>query len=222
MGLKKIIIMAVLGVVSFGGAFGIGLLINGPSAVEAADGADVTASTKQAVDVIPANPLAKGSGNDQRSMTEKQLKTLIYDLRDKMTQVKSREKGIEAREERLKLTMEELNSNLDDLNDLRVKLTSTVTSLQQQKDALESTIVKIDATEKKNIQKTAVIYDKMQASSAGEIMINMATNNQLDFAVKILYYMSERTSAKLLAEIGKKEPTLAAMISNQLRMIQED
>lgn len=227
MSLKKILIMLVLGIVSFGGAFGVGLLTNGPqeAAAATADGTvenSTANSTATAVDTVPANPLARGSSDPQRSMTEKQLKTLIYDIRSRMEELSSRELDVEVREERLKMTMDELNSNIDDLNDLRVKLTSTVTSLQQQKDALEQTIVKISVTEKKNIQKTAVIYDKMQASSAAEIMVNMSTSSQLNYAVKILYYMSERTSAKVLAEIGKNEPALAALISDQLRMIQED
>ncbi len=227
MSMKKILIMLVLGIVSFGGAFGVGLLTNGPQEAAAAT-ADrttenaTTNSTATAVDTVPVNPLAQGSSDPQRSMTEKQLKTLIYDIRSRMEELSSRELDVEVREERLKMTMDELNSNIDDLNDLRVKLTSTVTSLQQQKDALEQTIVKISVTEKKNIQKTAVIYDKMQASSAAEIMVNMSTSSQLNYAVKILYYMSERTSAKVLAEIGKNEPALAALISDQLRMIQED
>ena len=231
MSLKKILIMLVLGIVSFGGAFGVGLLTNGPQEAAAATedrttenstGGAGANSTETVVDTVPVNPLAQGSSDPQRSMTEKQLKTLIYDIRSRMEELSSRELDVEVREERLKMTMDELNSNIDDLNDLRVKLTSTVTSLQQQKDALEQTIVKISITEKKNIQKTAVIYDKMQASSAAEIMVNMSTSSQLDYAVKILYYMSERTSAKVLAEIGKNEPALAALISDQLRMIQED
>jgi hypothetical protein len=43
----------------------------------------------------------------------------------------------------------------------------------------------------------------------------------IDDAVKILYYMTERTKAKLLAEIVTGEPKLAALLCQRLKLISE-
>jgi hypothetical protein len=42
-----------------------------------------------------------------------------------------------------------------------------------------------------------------------------------DEAVKILHYMTERTKAKLLAELATSEPKLAAAMSRRLKQIIE-
>jgi hypothetical protein len=70
----------------------------------------------------------------------------------------------------------------------------------------------------------------MDASSAGKIMISMCASQTqpdkvdsqgsgFDEAVKILYYMTERTKAKLLAELTNTEPKLAAILTRRLKQI---
>jgi hypothetical protein len=46
-------------------------------------------------------------------------------------------------------------------------------------------------------------------------------DNNIDDAVKILYYMTERTKAKLLAELVNSEPSLAALLSQKLKTVAE-
>ena len=128
---------------------------------------------------------------------------------------------LELKEQRVQTSLEEMYKNIEHMEDLRVKLASTATSIKQQKKALEAALVRIDGIEKKNVQKTASIYDKMKPKSASDIIINLSKTNQLDYAVKIAYYMTERTAANLLAEISKSEPSLAAVISDKLRHIEE-
>jgi flagellar motility protein MotE (MotC chaperone) len=69
----------------------------------------------------------------------------------------------------------------------------------------------------------ALAYDKMDATSAGEILTNIseAKNAAADDAVKILYYMSERTKAKVLASIAETEPAISAYFCRQLKQIVE-
>ena len=68
-----------------------------------------------------------------------------------------------------------------------------------------------------NMQRIASTYDKMDAKQASKIIINMASNKQLDDAVKIIYLMSERTSADLLGEIAATKPDLASLLSAELK-----
>ena len=55
----------------------------------------------------------------------------------------------------------------------------------------------------------------MQGTEAGKAY------SSFDDAVKILYYMSERTKAKLLAEVATSEPALAAALCKRLKQIVE-
>ena len=52
-------------------------------------------------------------------------------------------------------------------------------------------------------------------------MLSMAANNQLQDAVKILYYMNDRNAGKLLGEIGSTQPDIAGVLSLQLKRVKE-
>ncbi len=156
-----------------------------------------------------------------KSMTEKQLKSLIYDIREKMKEYRYSEKELDRRKQRMRVIQDTLQEDIDRLDTLRVQLTSILSNLQQQEHSLEQTTLKIEETEQTNMKSLAARYDKMSTDLASNIMINMASNNQLNDAVKIMYYMSERTSGKLLGEIGNSQPNLAALISLQLKRIKE-
>ena len=45
--------------------------------------------------------------------------------------------------------------------------------------------------------------------------------NSFDDAVKILYFMGDRTKAKLLADMASSKPNLAADLSRRLKQISE-
>lgn len=228
---KRIIIMAGIGLVSFAFSFAVGLFTNTSEASEAAALAenqvvDPLVGNQYGeqlvnVDSVPQDSRQLSQSGLQRSLAESQLKDLIFDIRSKMTEFKSREKDLELKEQRVRTSLEEMYKNIEQMEDLRVKLASTVTSIKQQRKALDDTLVRVDDIEKKNIQKTALIYDKMKSKGASDIIINLAKTDHLDYAVKITYYMTERTSANLLVEISKTEPSLAALISDKLRGINE-
>lgn len=156
-----------------------------------------------------------------KSMTEKQLKSLIYDIREKMKEHRYSEKELDRRRQRMQVIQDTLQEDIDRLDTLRVQLTSILSNLQQQEHSLKQTTLKIEETEQVNMKNLAARYDKMSTDLATNIMINMASNNQLNDAVKIMYYMSDRTSGKLLGEIGNSKPNLAALISLQLKRIKE-
>ena len=83
-------------------------------------------------------------------------------------------------------------------------------------------------TEKENLLTLAATYDKMSSDSAGKILANMSkmaagsSSSNIDDAVKILHYMSERAKAKLLAELSVSEPKLAALFCHKLKQIVEE
>jgi hypothetical protein len=60
----------------------------------------------------------------------------------------------------------------------------------------------------------------MDAVQAGKILSSMTQSGRgADDAIKILYYMSERTKAKVLAAIAETEPAVSANFSQRLKKI---
>ena len=82
-------------------------------------------------------------------------------------------------------------------------------------------VIEIEALERTNLQRLAGTYEKMDATQAGKIMLSMAANNQLQDAVKFLYYMNDRNAGKLLGEIGSTQPDIAGVLSLQLKRVKE-
>ena len=110
-----------------------------------------------------------------------------------------------------------------------------IAGLKEERDKLLKTRLEISQAEKANLTTIATAYDKMDASSASKILASMCTGDVtgkqagqvrlwasgFDDAVKILRYMSERTKAKLLAELVNTEPKLAAALCERLKQITE-
>jgi len=225
----KILILALAGVISFSVVFGITFFLKKSQPVlseVAVEQAEEQSSDMFDMDQANFSETFKTSEDSSgykltKSMTEKQLKSLIFDIREKMKENKYSEKQLEKREQRMQLVRDTLQKDIDRLETLSTQLTSILTNLKQQEYNLSQTMLKISDIEKVNMQKIAVRYDKMTTEAASKIMINMISNDQVNDVVKIIYYMSERLSGKLLGEIGSTKPELAALISNQLKRVKE-
>ncbi len=225
----KIIMLAGAGIVSFAGGFGATLLMK---KTKPALPVEVVSQEPEAGDTLTggsgfgsaqsfSSTSSGASGGYSRGMSEKQLQSLIYDIREKMNDYRSRENGLEIQEERLKIARDNLQEDISRLDNLQMQLTSAISSLKQQEASLQNRMLEIDAAEKTNMQGLAGRYDKMDVSQASKIMVSMVSNNQLDDAAKIVYYMSERTSGKLLGEIGNNQPDVAMVLVSQLKRMKE-
>jgi predicted nuclease with TOPRIM domain len=231
---KRIVIIAGIGLICFALSFTVGLFTrkaqnkaadanktDGPQVVESlSDNPNQIAPTSTA-GVASANNFHAKQTNLDRSLTIKQLKSLIFEMHSKLTEFKMKEKMLAEKEERIQMSMEELQNNVKEMEKLRVKLVTQVSSIKQQQTVLNNKLITIGVIEKTNIIRTASVYDKMKPQPASESMINLTKSDQLDYAVKITYYMTERTSANLLAEITKAKPELAATIIERMRWIEE-
>ncbi|MCK4958531.1 MAG: hypothetical protein KAT00_04015 [Planctomycetes bacterium] len=218
----QVIIFAAAGLLSFGGVFGITLLMKGPAPV-AAETAPVqddtlTANATSGLGVMDFSP---GTDNLSREMSEKQLKGLIYDIREKMKEYRFREKELLVQEERIQTARETLQKDIEQLNGLNARLAAMVGNIKQQQDELDRSTIEISEIEATNMQKIANTYNTMDSAQSSKILISMASHNQLNDAVMILYYMTERTAGKLLGEISSAQPELASMFCMQLKRIRE-
>lgn len=225
---KKLIIMAgIIGLVGFGGTFAFAWFTKQTPPIPVPNPATANAATE-----LNTEQLESGSASPspleisaKKSMTEKQLKGLIYEIRSKIIEYDQKIAGVELQEKRLAVAQETLQKDISHLNDLRVDLTSTVAKLKAEQDNLMKSKIEIAKIEKKNLNSIAATYDKMDAASAGTILTNIvqsqARNANPDDAVKILYYMTERTKAKVLASIAETEPGISAYFCQKLKRIIE-
>jgi flagellar motility protein MotE (MotC chaperone) len=239
---KFIIITAAAGLVSFAGAFVFALLRPSvPAGISSESGQPASGGNKsQAALQQPQSggisTVAAASGPITKAMTEQELKNLILDIRGKIQEYNNKLQAIGVRERRLQLTQDMLKKDIEDLNSLRIELASTIANLKSERDKLIKSRLQIDQTEKSNLVSIAATYDKMDVSGASKILTNMCAaqilgkkqaaeagnvGGSFDDAVKILYYMSERTKAKLLAELATSEPALAAALCKRLKQIVE-
>lgn len=237
--IKKLIIITAAGLVSFAGAFVFAWLTHSPPA-KSTDPSEKSVltdnrvgqeSAKSETDMMGA--FTSTSSPTKKSMTEQQLRELILNVREKMREYEEKVKGLSVQEKRLQVAQQVLREDIDNLNNLRIELVSTVAQLRNEQDRLLKSRLEIDKLEKANLVSIAATYDKMDSSSASKILMNMCKTDQmqnikageadynLDDAVKILHYMTERTKAKLLAELVTSEPSLAASLCNRLKQIVE-
>jgi flagellar motility protein MotE (MotC chaperone) len=238
---KKLIIMiAALGLISFTGAFVFAWLTK-PAPVDQSDElkqpalADTDSVGKPWLPQPEAGTMSTvvpTGSTIKQAMTEKRLKNLVFEMREKIQEYNNKLQAFELQEQRLQITRDALKRDIENLNNLQIELASTVAGLKEQRNKLLKTRVDIDNAEKTNLISIAATYDKMDAGSAGKILTSMCTKQAqsadvggtasgLNDAVKILYYMTERTKAKVLAELVTSEPQLAALLCQRLKQISE-
>jgi len=234
---KLVLIAAAAGVLSFGSAFVAGWFTQ-PAAVmgsvdpnQAAAAASLPSGGLPQPHVLGPTAASPEDNAGTRAMTEQQLKELIYEVREKIQEYNQKLQALEQEKERLRTAQQTLKRDVETLNNLRVDLAATVASVKSERDMLARTQIQVEQTEKANLVAIAAAYDKMDATSASEILSTMAlgqtTNGgsnrsaNLNDAVKILHFMQDRTKAKVLAELVNTEPTLAAMLCQKLKQVQE-
>jgi flagellar motility protein MotE (MotC chaperone) len=239
---KLIIITSALGLLSFAGAFAFSWFTK-PSPTDSFNDPNQPLKTFTEGEIRPLQSRTKTiaatdsiSVETTKSLTEQQLKNLIHDLRKKMRDYDNKLHALKVEEQRLQMAQNVLKEDIEKLHNLQIQLTSITANLKSERDKLLKSRLEIDKNEQTNLASIAATYDKMEASSASKIITNMCSNiksktgqneklddtdGSFDDAVKILYFMTERTKAKLLAELAISEPELAAVLSQRLKQIVE-
>lgn len=220
---KMLIIIGAAGLVSFGGTFFIGLKTkkSPPPSVQAVEPPAADANTERLSLASPALhlPAAEDTAGT-KDITEKQLKDLVFEVREKISEYDNKLKELELREKNLQAARDALKKDANELDALRIELTSTLSSIKSEQEKLEKMMIQITLTEENNLKSIAATYDKMDSAQAGKILSNMTQSGRgADDAIKILYYMSERTKAKVLAAIAETEPAVSANFSQRLKKI---
>lgn len=230
---KFLLLTIVLGLVSFAGSFAF-MWFTGKAKQKAIAQKQVEQETSKTVESVVAENDSQKVPNLEPStkyLTEQQLNNLIHELRSKMQDYDKKLENLKVREQRLQLTQDLLKQDIEKLNNLQIELATTTANIKSEQDKLVKSRLEIDKNETNNLASIAATYDKMDSTSASLIISNMCTTSDsgkevtgkssFDDAVKILYYMGDRTKAKLLADLATSKPELAADLSRRLKQITE-
>lgn len=216
---KRVIIMLAVLAVSFGVSFMGSLLLGGRG------GSGGGATTQ---------PVADGEGQPPPELTiplptadtenisprEIQLNELVRELQFERQRMRKKAEDLRVREKRIEIVMEDLNRRADDLEALRLKLLGPLNSLKEARAELEQARVRIRREEVVNLKKMAKSYDAMDAASGSRILAEMCSSGQEDEAVKLLYYMKERSVAKMLTALT--DTAVAARLTWKLKQITKE
>lgn len=224
---KQLIILILAGLLSFASTFTVSWIIKKKKIAAMVAQQEQKAESQQ----VASNPqgsffdsaslMAQAENLHDMGISERQLQHLIQDIRNKLKDHQDRQKALDTEAKRIEISRQSMQEDIDRLNNLQNKLNLTLSEIHQKEAALKESLTEIDTLEKDNFQRLASTYEKMDTAKAGVIMTTMATNNQLQDSVKILYYMNERMAGKLLAEIGTKQPELASLICKKLKYVKE-
>ena len=231
---KKFILLTILlGVVSFAGSFGFMWFTGKAKQKAIAQQKAEQENTEAGESIVASNDSQKVPNYEPstRYLSEQQLNNLIHELRNKMQDYDKKLENLKVREQRLQLTQDILKQDIEKLNNLQIELASTTANIKSEQDKLMKSRLEIDKEESNNLASIAATYDKMDSTSASKIISNMCESpdsskevtgkNSFDDAVKILYFMGDRTKAKLLADMASSKPDLAANLSRRLKQISE-
>ena len=209
---KFLMILGILVVVSFGGALAVSMLFGGPAATtEKAPPKQASTGPRAVLDELgAARPTA------QVSARQEQLRELIKDLELRINEYKRKAERIEQREQRMAIAETNLKRRAEELEKLRTELIGPLTRLKGAMAQLDSARVNVAKEERTQLLRIAASYERMDPIKGGVILASMYLGGQKNDVAKILYYMSERGSAKLLAEIEEKDPETQQLISAEL------
>ena len=211
---KRLIMILGLLLVSFGISFGLSVWLGGgASPGGGADDKGLSGKTDS-----PDGVLGVGGKPIKLRPDEKLTEGLIKELRSKLEQIKLRQRKLEERDHRLKIAEAVLKNEVEKLESLRVQLVAPLDRLKQAKKDLDDSRIRVAQEEAANLRVSAGIYDKMSAEESGPIFEGMVANQQLDDAVKILRFMSERTAAKLLGQLSED---IARQLMEGLKRVQQ-
>ncbi len=212
-GKRKILVIGIAGAASFAAMMAFSMLGGKPSPTRGADANGRRAGAGETLETAEVD-------TSRFTPKERQLDELIRQVQGKMVECQQREEALTEREGRIALTQDLLKKQTKDLDNQLVTLLARQAGLSQEQEKLEKSRIRIAQEEKANLKKTAQIYEKMDAASGGRILLGLCEGQQIDDAVKILYYMGDRSAAKLLAEINDK--ALAAQLTELLKRIREE
>ena len=213
---KKLIILVGLIALCFGVSFALTSMLSKPAPRPAS--AEQAGKEPAPKGVLPGG-IQIGAVQAVRPK-EQQPQELVQEMRLKSSEYRTKLRKLKDREKRLEIAQGLLTREAEDLENLRLKLVAQLPRLKEAKAELIQTRIRIDRAEAGNLERLAKTYEKMEAAAGSEILAKMVSHEQEEDAVKILYFMSDRSAAKLLAALTDKD--LAARLCEKMKKVEKE
>jgi TolA-binding protein len=197
---KFLMILGILALVSFGASMVVSMMLTGPD-VPAAGGAAKQPPAGQGTLLAE---LGAAKAPRTTLARQQQLEELIKDLELRVNEYKRKADRLAQREQRVNLAERNLQRRAEELEKLRTQLIVPLTRLKDAMAELKSVQDAVDKDQKAALVRIAASYERMEPEKGGGILAEMYRGGQEKDVARILYYMSERASAKLLAELGSE------------------
>ena len=211
-GKKLMIVMGVLGVVTFAAAFVLTQMLR--------PAAEPEISPREASREEARRMAVTGLESMQLGLRESKLENLINDLNRQKTELRLRNRAMDERERRIKLASGQLAEASRELESMRLQLAAPLVRLKGLKKSLEATRLIITREETVNLKGIAKTYEAMATDSSSKAFEAMCKGNQMKDAAKILQFMSDRGRAKLLSSMP--DQALTAQLLDMMKTIRQE
>ncbi len=172
-----------------------------------------TEQTAQLLQALRDREKAVKEKEDQTSQRRKQMELVYQDIRGERAVLDDLRKQISEELHEVGKKLVEVDKKSGDLDKQKQTVGKDIADLQKRQ-------LDLVATEQKNIDKLAKVYESMAPESAARIIQQMSDTGRLDTAVKVLSLMKERQAAGILDQLT--DPGLAGQITEKIRLIKRN
>lgn len=212
--MKKILLLAGLGAVSFGGAMAVSLLTGSKGTQEIPEGAP---AQLQDAPLFADSTIRK---LEKLNAPESELQKLTRLVNRQRREIRRQRQRLHQRKQRIDLARQELAAEAERLKQMRTELAAAIPALKQAKAELQAQRIRIAREEKENLRRNALIFERMDTTEAAETLTRMFSDGRQKDVVLTLRYMSEKSAAKVLDEVPDKG--IRAQLFEEMKRIQEE
>ena len=205
--LKKLILLFVVAALAFTGSFLIARQARARQAAKAADVSETGGAAAAAPVGLP------------RSVRDEQIDSLARSLREQLGRVHDAEDELEKKREMIESIRQQIVRDTDELEKLHTRVVKAVTELNEKRAEFDEQVLLVTRLEEERLGQVAAIYDKMAPERASVVLESMYAGKQREEAIKILFFMNERSAAKALGQI--QDPKVAAAMVQEFKRVRE-
>lgn len=212
-GKKMLIIMVVLGLVAFSGAFVLTRVFQEspetPESGKTGGGAE-----------SESTPLA-GAETVMLSPREVALEKLISDLQHEKQQLDQRLRALNERKQRIAIAADQIKTASLELESMRVQLAAPLIPLKGLIQNLEATRILIRKEQVARLEDNAKTLAAMTADKSAGIVTSMCAGERMDDAARVVWFMPDRDRAKMLGAMPD-DKVVAELLDRVKKIRQEE
>ncbi len=240
--MSRLFLFFVIAIVLFSAAAGVSWYLQGsgqPAAKEPEE-KTVKAEPVKGKPVLHEPVAPRPAPRGPVSPEAEKITAFASSLEKQQDALKGREQLVAQREKQLDLIHDEIKKDQGKLDAIRKDVENELALVQEKLDLLDKRTaqaekerrntteqleevrkasLQLDSLETKNLKQLASIYDKMEAETAAQSILQLADKGKLDTAVTIISNMRERNAAALFNELFKQDATIGVQLFDRIRYL---